>query len=81
MRSAGVSTLPNIIVAELRSPASCTLRCTSSQRSVVVFFGAMISRTRSTRISAPGARHAAHARFGEVGDDRPRPAACRACEK
>jgi hypothetical protein len=45
--------VPNIIVAEDRSPASCTLRCTSSQRSVLVFFGAMILRTRSTRISAP----------------------------
>ena len=52
-RSAAVSTCPNIIVAELRSPASWIFLCTSSQSSVVVFLGAMILRTRSTRISAP----------------------------
>ena len=52
-RSAAVSTWPNIIVALERRPPSWILRCTSSQRSVVVFFGAMILRTRSTSISAP----------------------------
>ena len=31
------------MVAEVRNPASCTLRWTSSQRSVVVFLRAMIS--------------------------------------
>jgi hypothetical protein len=52
VRSAGISTWPNIIVAEERRPARA-VRCTASQSSVVVFLGAMISRTRSTRISAP----------------------------
>src|SRR5207249_2163458 len=52
-RSSSVSTCPYIIVAVVDIPSRCAWRMTSSHSSVRVFFGAMIFRTRSTRISAP----------------------------
>ena len=52
-RSSSVSTWPYIIVAVVDMPSRCAWRMTSSHSSDFVFFGAMIARTRSTRISAP----------------------------
>ena len=52
-RSASVSTWPYIIVAVVDMPSRCAWRITFSHSAVFVFFGAMISRTRSTRISPP----------------------------
>ena len=53
IRSASVSTWPYIIVAVVDMPSRCAWRITFSHSAVRVFFGAMMSRTRSTRISAP----------------------------
>ena len=52
-RSATVSTWPYIIVAVVDMPSRCAWRITSSHSDDFVFFGAMMSRTRSTRISPP----------------------------
>ena len=52
-RSSSVSTWPYIIVAVVEMPSRCASRITPSHSFVFVFFGAMMSRTRSTRISAP----------------------------
>ena len=52
-RSATVSTWPYIIVAVVDIPSRCAWRITFSQSAVFVFFGAMISRTRSTSTSPP----------------------------
>ncbi len=52
-RSSSVSTWPYIIVAVVDIPRRWACRMTSSHSSDFVFFGAMIARTRSTRISAP----------------------------
>ena len=52
-RSSRVSTCPYIIVAVDETPRRCASRMTPSQSADFVFFGAMMSRTRSTRISAP----------------------------
>ncbi len=53
MRSAGVSTWPNIIVQVDRPPSSCQTRWTSSHSSVSTLLTVIALRTRSTRISAP----------------------------
>ena len=53
IRSASVSTWPNIIVAVLRPPSSCQTRFTLSQSSVITLPRVIAVRTRSTRISAP----------------------------
>ena len=52
-RSSTVSTWPYIIVAVVDMPRLCAWRITSSHSEDFVFFGAMISRTRSTRTSPP----------------------------
>jgi hypothetical protein len=52
-RSASVSTWPYIIVAVVDIPSRCASRMIPSHSDDVVFFGEMILRTRSTRISAP----------------------------
>ena len=54
-RSASVSTCPYIIVAVVEMPRRCASRITPSHSAVFVFFGAMILRTRSTRISRAAA--------------------------
>ena len=41
------------MVAVDAMPILCAVRMTRSQSSVMIFFGAMSRRTRSTRISAP----------------------------
>ena len=51
-RSDSVSTWPYIIVAVVDMPSRCAWRITFSHPAVV-FLGAMMRRTRSTRISAP----------------------------
>ena len=53
IRSANVSTWPNIMVAVLRPPSSCQARMTLSQSSVSTLPRVISLRTRSTRISAP----------------------------
>ncbi len=52
-RSGIVSTWPYIIVAVVDIPRRCAWRITFSHSALFVFFGAMMSRTRSTRISPP----------------------------
>jgi len=52
-RSGTVSTWPYIIVAVVDIPSLWACRITSSHSDDFVFFGAMMSRTRSTRISPP----------------------------
>ena len=54
-RSSSVSTWPYIIVAVVEMPSRCAWRMTPSHSPVFVFFGAMILRTRSTRISRAAA--------------------------
>jgi hypothetical protein len=49
----GVSTLPNIIVAEVRSPWRCASRITAAHCSHPIFLGLILRRTSSSRISAP----------------------------
>src|SRR5665647_2953567 len=53
MRSAGVSSEPNIIVAVVFMPRPWATRITSSHVSVGILCGLMAVRTLSTRISAP----------------------------
>ena len=53
MRSAGVSSEPNIMVAVVFMPRPWATRMTSSQVSVGILCGLMALRTRSTRTSAP----------------------------
>jgi hypothetical protein len=53
IRSASVSTCPNIIVAELRPPNWCQQRMTSSHPSLSTLPRVICFLTRSTRISAP----------------------------
>jgi hypothetical protein len=48
-----VSTWPYIMVAVVDIPIRCASRMIPSHSALVVFFGLMILRTRSTRISAP----------------------------
>ncbi len=48
-----VSTWPYIIVAVVDMPSLWAWRITSSHSDDFVFFGAMMSRTRSTRTSPP----------------------------
>ncbi len=52
-RSRTVSMWPYIIEAFVRMPRLCAVRMVSSHSAAVAFFGQMICRTRSERISAP----------------------------
>src|SRR3990170_236530 len=49
----GASTLPNIIVAEVRSPCRCASRITAAHCSQPIFRGLIFARTSSSKISAP----------------------------
>src|SRR6185437_6965216 len=53
MRCSNFSPTPNIMVAVVRMPSWCAVRCTLSQSSVRHFRRAMRWRTSSSRISAP----------------------------
>ena len=53
MRSAIVSPKPMTIVAVLSMPIVCAVFMMRSQSAVMIFFGAILLRMRSTRISAP----------------------------